>query len=317
MKTVLIAGAGQIGSRHLQGVKSSAHELDIWVYDFSIESLATAEDRYNQITTDVLKNVHFVTSLDSVPKDVDIAIIASSSKPRYAIITQLLSAHCVRYMILEKFLFPRISDYSEISQLLDEKAVTAWVNCPRRMWDGYAYIKTLINTSSPVEYSLIGGEWGMCCNTIHFLDIFMYLNEERSVELNIDDLEPNVFDSKRSGYVEIYGTELFTTPNDSILKLTSTTSFNGESYITIKNGNNIIKYHENKGVLYVNDESVAVPIHYQSGLSGVLVDELIASGECRLTTYAESSLYHVAYLKKIAPFINKIKGWTSDSCPIT
>ena len=43
MKTVLIAGAGQLGSRHLQGVKTSKHELDIWVYDLSEDSLAVAE----------------------------------------------------------------------------------------------------------------------------------------------------------------------------------------------------------------------------------------------------------------------------------
>lgn len=33
MKTILIAGAGQLGSRHLQGAKMSRNELDIWVYD--------------------------------------------------------------------------------------------------------------------------------------------------------------------------------------------------------------------------------------------------------------------------------------------
>ena len=44
MKTILIAGAGQLGSRHLQGVKTSKYELDIWVYDLSEDSLKVAEE---------------------------------------------------------------------------------------------------------------------------------------------------------------------------------------------------------------------------------------------------------------------------------
>lgn len=316
MKTVLIAGAGQLGSRHLQGVKTSKHELDIWIYDLSEESLKVAEERYNQVESDN-KTAHFVTSLDCVPSNMDVVIVASSSKPRYAIVTQLLASHKVKYLILEKFLFPKLFDYSEIADLLKEKNVATWVNCPRRMWDGYEYIQSLIDKSKPVEYTYEGGDWGMCCNTIHFVDIFMYLNGDNSFNFDISDLEHEVVDSKRQGYVEIHGTEIFSTPKGSILKLSSFPHYDGVSRVVIKNGNNIIEYFEGKGEIIVNGETRRVPVHYQSGLSGILVDELLETGACRLSSYEESSTYHVEYLKEIAPFINKIKGWTSDSCPIT
>lgn len=90
MKTILIAGAGQLGSRHLQGVKTSKHQLDIWVYDLSEESLKVAEERYNQVESDN-KTAHFVTSIDLVPAEIDIVIVASSSKPRAAIIKSILT----------------------------------------------------------------------------------------------------------------------------------------------------------------------------------------------------------------------------------
>lgn len=316
MKTVLIAGAGQLGSRHLQGVKTSKHEFDIWVYDLSEDSLAVAEERYNQVESDN-KTAHFVNSLDLVPAELDVVIVASSSKPRYTIVSQLLSTHSVKYLVLEKFLFPKLSDYSEIDELLKKKGVMTWVNCPRRMWEGYEYIKSLIVPELPVEYTFEGGEWGMCCNTIHFVDIFMALNGAASFEFCIDDLEQEVVDSKRPGYVEIHGTERFTTANGSVLRLTSTTAFDGVSRSIIKNGNNIIEYFEGKGEIVVNGELKNVPVHYQSGLSGILIDELLEKGSCRLANYEQSASYHVAYLSKIAPFINKIKGWTSESCPIT
>lgn len=316
MKTILIAGAGQLGSRHLQGVKTSKYELDIWVYDLSEDSLKVAEERYNQVVSDN-KTAHFVSSLDKVPNELDIVIVASSSKPRFAIVNQIVASHNVKYLVLEKFLFPKLSDYPIISDLLKEKGISTWVNCPRRMWEGYEYISKLIDKNKPVEYTFEGGEWGMCCNTIHFVDIFMWLSGQNEYHLDIGNLEQTVVDSKRAGYVEIYGTEVFTTSNGSILKLTSLSYFDGQARSIIKNGENIIEYYEGKGEILVNGNLRNVPVHYQSGLSGILVDELLDKGDCRLAAYEESASYHVAYLSKIAPFINKIKGWTSDSCPIT
>ena len=44
-KTVLIAGAGQLGSRHLQGLAAAEASLRIFVHDPSNDSLARAEAR--------------------------------------------------------------------------------------------------------------------------------------------------------------------------------------------------------------------------------------------------------------------------------
>lgn len=316
MHTILIAGAGQLGSRHLQGVKTSKNELDIWVYDLSEESLKVAEERYNQVESDN-KTAHFVTSLDRVPSDLDVVIVASSSKPRYAIITQLLSDHNVKYMVLEKFLFPKLSDYSEIADLIKEKNVKTWVNCPRRMFESWEHLRDLMDTSLPVEMDYKGGEWGMCCNTIHFVDIFMYLNNQSSYTFNLEKIVPEVVDSKRPGYVELMGTEEFVTPNGSKLVLSSEPDFVGSCCVKIKNGKTFIEFYEGKGECIINGETLSFPIHFQSGLSGILVDEILKEGDCKLTPYNISASYHITYLSKIAPFINKLKGWTSDSCPIT
>lgn len=316
MKTILIAGAGQLGSRHLQGVKTSKYELDIWVYDLSDESLKVAEERYNQVESNN-KSVHFVNTLDIVPSEIDVVIVASSSKPRAAIVSAILASKAVKYMVLEKFLFPRLSEYEEIGSLIKQKQVKTWVNCPRRMWKGYEIIKQMIDKSKPIEYLYEGGEWGMCCNTIHFVDAFMYLNGMNHFSVNLNGLIQEVVDSKRAGYVEVHGTEVFTTANGSVLKLTSLPDYEGESHLIIRNGNTTIEYNEGKGVITVNGERTTVSVHYQSGLSGILVDELIETGMCRLASYDQSASYHIAYLSEIAPFINRIKGWKSDSCPIT
>lgn len=317
MKTVLIAGAGQLGSRHLQGVKLSKNELDIWVYDISKQSLDIAKQRYDQIDSSIEKKIHFVQSLKEIPKFIDVAIIASGSKPRYSIVLELLSEHNVLFMVLEKFLFPRLSDYDEIEKLISINKIKAYVNCPRRMFQSYKLIKTVINNSYPLEMSYIGKDWGLCCNSIHFIDIFMYLTGLLDYELDISNVFPEVIDSKRSGYVELRGSERITTKNGSTLLLSSTSDFDGKTEVILKNGGKTIRYDETLGKLSIDEKMRTTEVKYQSSLSGVVIDDLLMTGNCDLTTYTESAKYHKKFLCVIAPFINKLNGWTSDSCPIT
>ena len=45
---IAIIGAGQLGSRHLQGLKKAQLPMNIFVLDASEESLTICEQRYNE-----------------------------------------------------------------------------------------------------------------------------------------------------------------------------------------------------------------------------------------------------------------------------
>ena len=53
---VAIIGAGQLGSRYLQGMASCKLPLDIIVIDPNQESLIQAQDRWNEVVT--VNNIH-------------------------------------------------------------------------------------------------------------------------------------------------------------------------------------------------------------------------------------------------------------------
>ena len=170
MITVSIIGAGQLGSRHLQGLKTSQNEMEIWVIDASEESLKVAKERCEQVEAKTNKVVHYSQTIDSLPDELDLVVIATGSKPRAGIIKTLLAHSSVKYLVLEKFLFIRLNDYEEIASLIDENGVKCWVNCPRRMWPVYQKIKRLINPEEPVLIEKNGKDWGMCCNSVHFIE---------------------------------------------------------------------------------------------------------------------------------------------------
>lgn len=317
MTRVSIIGAGQLGSRHLQGLKTSLNEMEIWVIDASEYSLKVAKERCEQVEAKTNKIVHYSNTIDNLPEQLDLVVIATGSKPRASIIKTLLAHSAVKYLVLEKFLFIRLNDYEDIAALLVEKGVKCWVNCPRRMWPVYQKIKRLIKPNEPVIIEKNGKDWGMCCNSVHFIDMWMYLAEDSPIVVNMDGILPEVHDSKRSGYIELFGKEQFDTINGDKLYLGCYAEYSGGSSVTIKNAGNTIFVDELTGAWSFNGDEHVDKTPYQSSLTGVLADELLDTGECRLSPYHLSSQYHKPYLKAVMQLVNKLQGCDSDSCPIT
>lgn len=317
MTRVSIIGAGQLGSRHLQGLKTAQTEMEIWVIDASDESLKLAKERCEQVEAKSKKNVHYAQTIEALPELLDLVVIATGSKPRASIIKSLLSHSSVNYLVLEKFLFTRLQDYDEISEILIEKDVRCWVNCPRRMWPAYQKIKQLIDPKKPVIIEKNGKDWGMCCNSVHFIDMWMFLAGDSPIRVSLDGIIPEIQESKRNGYIELFGKECFNTINGDELCLSCYADFIGDSYVTIKNAGNTIIIDESTGVWAFNGEKHIDKTPFQSGLTGILSDEILKSGECQLSSYGVSSQYHMPYLKAVMQFVNKLQGRNLDSCPIT
>ena len=313
-----IIGAGQLGSRHLQGIKGAASPLSISVVDSSVNSLQVAKERYEAVTPKGEKRVEYLTSIDDLPQALDLVIIATGSKPRAAIVKSLLNEKLVRNMVLEKVLFPLMSDYDEIGMLLKEKGVRCWVNCPRRMYGMYQDIAQLIDRSLPV--TMVYGEenWGLCCNSIHEIDLFMYLTGESDYSIDTTSVDNKIEESKRSGYIEMTGTLRVKTAQGSELILTSINGFEGEAGISIKNGNTDIFVDEAHGTWNVGEEDFLFAVPYQSQLTGVLADEILTQGTCQLSTFSQSASYHKPFIEAMLSKYNSITGEKDNKLlPIT
>lgn len=316
MYNIAIIGAGQLGSRHLQGLKNSNMSMHIFVIDNNKESLEVAKERYESLPVNSNQIVEYYHNIDQLPNSLDFVVIATGSKPRAAIIKSLLNHSDVKNLILEKVLFPRLNEYDEIGQLLKNKHIPSWVNCPRRMYGMYQDIKNRIDTCSPISMISQGNDWGLCCNSIHIIDIFMFLTGEKTYTITHLDLENNIIESKRPGYIEFYGNILIETPRGHKLTLKCGHG-EYEPLKEIKYGNNIIKIQEENGLWTFNNESYVYKLPYQSQLTGLLADITLSIGYCPLTPYENSAEYHKPFIKAILNHYNEIKGINSDLCPIT
>ena len=171
MKKIAIIGAGQLGSRHLQGIAQSKINIDIEVVEPFEQSRIMAKDRYYEIENRKnINNIHFYESIKELSTNLDIVIVATGANVRSKIVIELLKLKQVKYLILEKVLFQTIEEYFIVEKILKETNTLCWVNHTRRMFPFYTKLKQLFKNSEQISYNYQGGDWGVGCNALHFID---------------------------------------------------------------------------------------------------------------------------------------------------
>lgn len=306
---ILLMGAGNIGSRHLQGLKKVKTPLSIEVIDPSPEALKIAEERYNQTESASTHKIRFLNDTNSIAKEIDLAIIATSSNIRSKITEQLVQVSKVRYIIFEKLLFQKKKDYAKIGNLLKTNNIKAWVNCSMRVTPFYAELKNRIKDKK-INCIVSGSKYGFITNSIHFIDYLAYLNDLYDFEVETKFLDEKPFESKRKGFLEFNGTLNVSFKNGSIGSFVCYPD--GEAPVVIEIINKDIRALANE-----TDRSTWIcespewkwrqlkeTLAFQSDITGTVVTEILKSGDCNLTSYDKSSKLHLILLEELKKHLN-------------
>lgn len=320
---LVIIGAGQLGSRHLQSIASSNY--NIFVVDPSGNSLQVARDRFNEVNQSFRGNISFLTSVEGLPSQIELGIIATNSKVRAQVIETLLSNCHVKNLILEKVLFPVLSEYQQIQDLLNKTQTKCWVNCPLRILPVYQNIKEAL-VGERIQLQVVGNGWGLGCNGIHYLDLFSYLTGNSDLTLHNNNLDKSIQDSKRNGYIEFTGSMQGYNKNGDSFSLTSNSSGSGGPLlITITSEKSHYVIHQTNK-FFINKASVdnnwqwekaEYPLLYQSQLTMPIVREIFAAGTCGLTTFKESVKLHTVFISSLLQFTSLIENRKVEICQIT
>ena len=67
MYKIAVIGAGQLGSRHLQGLKLSKLKSDIWVVDNNSNSLQIAQQRYEEGEVNSNQTIYYLQLIEQLP----------------------------------------------------------------------------------------------------------------------------------------------------------------------------------------------------------------------------------------------------------
>jgi hypothetical protein len=325
MVNIAIIGAGQIGSRHLQALSQLNRITNIQIVDPNYKSLERARERFLQVQENkYVQKVEYLKNIKDLSNNLELVIIATSSDVRREVIEKLLLQKKVRYVILEKVLFQKIKDFAVVNDLLMRNNVKIWVNCPRRMYDFYKKLKSKFKEVKRVDYRVSSSNMGIGCNSIHFLDLFVFLTGQINFVLFSDQLDLNIIMSKRPGFIEFTGTLYGTSSRGSNIAITS--YLKGDAPLIISINSEVISclIREGEGKAWISEktnnwiwEEISFTTPYQSQLTNLVVQGILDTGNCDLTKYEESWDIHIPLLKSLIFYLQKQKMEEIDLCSIT
>lgn len=319
---IAVVGAGQLGSRHLQGLVRLGVPCEIHVVDPSAASLDTARQRAGEVQAAVPHTLHFHQQIEALPQMLDHAVIATAADVRLAVLRELLQGRTVRNLLLEKVLFQRLSDYPLAAELLRQAGSQAWVNCPRRAFPVYETLRTFFAEDPLQHVDVRGGNWGLGCNSIHFLDIIAFLIGGEIHSISTALLDEDLIDSKRAGFKEFTGT-LLGRCGDASFSLTAQRGSQAPLLLTLRGGNRSCLVDESAGRAFMCDPrdggwwTVEFKTPFLSELSTAVTQRILERGSSELTPYAQSAAYHLPLLQALGEHAARHLGYANDVLPIT
>jgi len=324
MNRIALIGAGNIGSRHLQAMARLDMPIEIYVIDSDPISLEMAWNRYSQVAAKTDQKLFLIDSLSKLPKEIELAVIATNSDVRASVVKQLILQTEVKYLIMEKFLFQRRDDYRDVSGLLNERGVMAWVNCPRRMWPIYKSIKAQLGEVSQIELSVTGSNIGLGCNAIHMVDLFSFLSGETTITVDAGQLDKEIAESKRAGYYEFTGRLTGAGERRSRFEVNSYKGIGVPLMIELRSSDYRFRINETSGVISIfrkkaewREETASFAPVFQSELTNVAIEQILTKQQCELPSYEESARLHLQLLEAFMGFLKNEHKWEKSLCPIT
>ncbi len=302
-----------MGCRHTQSMLNMDPKPQITVLEPSNEIFISNVARIGATIDDII----LVKSLDELNINIDFAIIATSSQPRFEIVKSLLDKG-IKLFLLEKVVFQSEGQFKEIIKLLEDSGAKAYCNFVQRYYPNYRSLKKSIDKTKKINMVVNGGDFGLGCNALHYIDLFEYLTESKVILKNFQ-LSENQSGNKRGNiYKEFFGQLTFVTENGSSLWLLSQSDKVGGVQIHLDfNKSKHLLCEETLHHYQVCDDGKVLTnkfeILFTSNLTAVIYEDLL-NGSSLLPSVQDVANIHTQFFKAINSTLNKDE-W--DNCPIT
>ncbi|OQS42507.1 Gfo/Idh/MocA family oxidoreductase [Chromobacterium haemolyticum] len=324
MYNIAVVGAGQLGSRHLQGLLKLDLRCQYFVTDPSENSLKVTQSRVAELgMPENSFKITYTTTQSELPEHLDYVVVATTADVRLEVLKNLLGKHSVGNLLLEKVLFQYTDDYEVAAELIHKSGTKAWVNCPRRAFQIYQDVRNFFANQNLLHFHVHGGDWGLGCNSIHFLDLLEYLTDEAPSKLSTSGLDRSLIASKRENFYEFTGS-LRGFSGAASFEITSLASSKARLMVLLRSEERTCLIDEAAGQAFFYD--IRSPQSWlQKEFKSPLLSEQITSiaretlvNTCTsLTDFDKSVQIHLPLISALGAHAAEILRTSEDFCPIT
>ncbi len=317
---IILVGAGNIGSRHLQGLARLPDETEIHIVEPATEAQNLARARLNEITYDKFNhNFFWYNSLNDLKTESDLTIVATTSVGRVNLINRLMEKGHSRFLI-EKIVCQSQEEYNQLITKMRTFNAKGWVNTNRRYFKSYKNIVDDFQNTNVINLSVVAGYAGLGRDAIHYIDLFSWLTRNYKIKLSGEFLIEKLYPNKRGEHlVEFGGTIVGAAENSSFLSLTFVPDGNLPQIIHIVGDDKYLIVDETNNCIYnlKNGNKLDFKFEYASSLTTKIAEDIIQNDDCLLPSVEDSSYAHKELFRIFNLHLEKIKNEKVKICPIT
>jgi len=325
MNSIVLIGAGNIGSRHLQSLATLGLDWEITVIEPNLKSMLLAQSRYKKVMLTHSPRPIYCNSLDNMPKSADIFILATPAAERLDLIQKALSYSECHNLILEKVVFQSVEDFKIAEDLFDKNNIDVWVNCPRRQWPVFIQLKNTLTGSTKIECHFSRSQFAMTCNSIHLIDIFQFLTGVDEVLVDGSGLSNPVINDKKAGYIDFTGVLKVTNNRGDLFTISGYETANviPPLMTVISDKQRWIFEQQTESLSVANPatgwkwQKSPISTPHQSTLTSTVIRQIISNKTCNLTKFSTAKRAHVPMLKAFLDRIETATGNRPERCHIT
>ena len=321
MDTIAVIGTGNIGSRHLEGLGKLSERTDIHFVDPNEKNRERAKNLFLESSENSGHKLTEHANEKTLPRQLDVAILATTSKFRLQILKNLSKEHSIRHFIIEKFAFQNEEHFSEAINLYQEQPTKMWINLNKRYSEFYNTIQGSTSTLSEGKMVVKGKNWGLICNAIHFIDLYQFLFAVTPEKIDPSGLSREIYESKRAGYSEIDGILKVSACKDRYqLEILCGQQYEDGIRVDINSPSFSASYQEDTGETRVSDKSGVrsgnIPYFFQSKITAGVCESLIRHDTCRLPPLTETMKAHLLFLKGMQNYYKTYHNKELETIPV-
>jgi predicted dehydrogenase len=313
-RKILVVGFGKMGCRHVQAFLQNKEMYELHVLELSERNI---KDNLKSINASY-DECKWYKNLNDIPV-LDFAIIATSSEPRFDILKALIKIGFKKFL-LEKIVFQSEEQFKIAIKLIKSVDGIAYCNFVSRYFSAYNRIKKSLEANNDeINITVHGGEFGLGCNAIHYLDMFQYLTNDNNVSLKIAKIDVSKTENRRGDYSEFTGCISFINTKSDTISIISEPIKNQGVTINIRSGGESFILNESTEMCFSNTNNIwsfdKFNIIPTSKLSNVIIEDIF-NNNCQLTTLEETYKAHLE-LFKLYNYVLFNKSTAATLCPIT